>query len=143
MRVIDILEIDKSADRFGFASGVGKLVGGVDAPAAGKFNFGPLPDGSFEVVDKDNNRVGTVKGRNAAMSATIKFNKTARKFGIDSPQFQKALKQAGSKLTIAMDYEKKFQNRVRLVKQLIKQLMLLKLFLAQKRYLVGEQKFYQ
>tara|TARA_E500000178_G_scaffold292349_1_gene296619 strand:+ start:201 stop:1256 length:1056 start_codon:yes stop_codon:yes gene_type:complete len=107
MRVIDILEVDKSSSRPGFASGVGKLVGGIDAPGTGKFNFGPLPDGSFEVVDKDNNRVGTVKGRNAAMSATIKFNKVARKFGIGSPQFQKALKQAGSKLTIAMDYEKK------------------------------------
>jgi len=107
MRVIDILEVDKSSSRPGFASSVGKLVGGVDAPGTGKFNFGPLPDGSFEVVDKDNNRVGTVKGRNAAMASTIKFNKVARKFGIDSPQFQKALKQAGSKLTIAMDYEKK------------------------------------
>jgi hypothetical protein len=110
MRVIDILEVDNSSSRPGFASTVGKLVGGVDAPAAGKFNFGPLPDGSFEVVDKDNNRVGTVKGRNAAMASTIKFNKTARKFGVNSPQFQKALKQAGSKLTIAMDYEKKVSN---------------------------------
>ena len=109
MRVIEILK-DKSSSRPGFASSVGKLVGGVDAPGTGKFNFGPLPDGSFEVVDKDNNRVGTVKGRNAAMSATIKFNKTARKFGINSPQFQKALKQAGSKLTIGMQYKSKISQ---------------------------------
>ena len=109
MRVIEILK-DKSSSRPGFASSVGKLVGGVDAPGTGKFNFGPLPDGSFEVVDKDNNRVGTVKGRNAAMSATIKFNKTARKFGINSPQFQKALKQAGSKLTIGMLYKSKISQ---------------------------------
>ena len=110
MRVIDILEVDKSANRPGFAAGIGKIIGGVDAPGTGKFNFGPLPDGSFEVVDKDFNRVGTVKGRNAAMSATIKFNKTARKFGINSPQFQKALKQAGSKLTIGMQYKSKISQ---------------------------------
>ena len=110
MRVIDVLEVDKSSSRPGFAAGVGKLLGGVDAPGTGKFNFGPLPDGSFEVVDKDFNRVGTVKGRNQAMSATIKFNKTARKFGINSPQFQKALKQAGSKLTIGMQYKSKMSK---------------------------------